>query len=214
MKKKISRRDVTKALGFAGGSLLITPVIAETAVPTPEQTAGPFYPVTPQDDKDVDLTQIDGHANRATGEVILVRGRVFNTRGELLPGATVDVWQANHHGRYSHPDDPNPNPLDPDFQGWGIMQTAGDGAYGYKTIKPGAYAISEDTVRCRHIHYKVSHPDYTEITTQMYFPGDPLLADDIVMNDTPEELRHLLISEESEDADSGLPLYRFDVVLG
>jgi len=52
------------------------------------------------------------------------------------------------------------------------------------------------------------------VTTQMYFEGDPLLEDDIVMRGTPAELRHLLITSAVEDAETGLPLHRFDIALG
>ena len=212
--KKITRRAVTRALGAAGGGLLLSPAIVQAGTRTPSQTEGPFYPVDPQDDKDTDLSQIAGHDEAALGKPILVRGRVLDTEGRVLDGATVDVWQANHHGRYSHPKDPNPNPLDPNFQGWGIMQTDAAGGYGFKTILPGAYAISETSTRCRHIHFKVSHPDHDTLTTQMYFEGDPLIENDVVMADTPEELRSMLIASATEDEATGLPVYRFDVVLG
>ena len=96
----------------------------------------------------------------------------------------------------------------------GIMQTNAAGAYGFRTILPGAYAISETSTRCRHIHFKVSHPDHDTLTTQMYFEGDPLIENDVVMKDTPEELRSLLIAAETEDDATGLPVFHFDVVLG
>jgi protocatechuate 3,4-dioxygenase beta subunit len=69
-------------------------------------------------------------------------------------------------------------------------------------------------MRPRHIHFKVAHEDAGKVTTQMYFEGDPLIEDDIVMRDTPEELRHLLITSPAEDPETGLPLHRFDIALG
>ena len=212
--KKITRRDVTRVLGVAGGSVFLSPAIAWAGTTTPSQTEGPFYPVDEQDDRDTDLTRIAGHDDTALGTPILVRGRVLDAGGKILDGATVDVWQANHHGRYSHPEDPNPNPLDPNFQGWGIMQTDAAGAYGFKTILPGAYDISETSTRCRHIHFKVSHQEHDTLTTQMYFEGDPLIENDSVMSKTPEALRPLLIAGETEDAATGLAVYTFDIVLG
>lgn len=214
MRRKLTRREATRALGAAGGSLVLAPAMATVGTRTPGQTEGPFYPVEPQDDRDEDLTLIEGRSEPALGDTILVRGRVLNTAGEVLPGATVDVWQANHHGRYSHPKDPNPNPLDPNFQGWGVMQTGARGGYGFKTIMPGPYAISDNTTRSRHIHFKVSHPGHESLTTQMYFEGDPLIEGDVVMNATPEKLRSLLIAKASPDPETGLPIYRFDIVLG
>jgi protocatechuate 3,4-dioxygenase beta subunit len=49
------------------------------------------------------------------------------------------VAQANTHGRYTHPSDTNPAPLDPNFEGFGVQNTDAEGRYRFKTIKPGAY---------------------------------------------------------------------------
>ncbi|MDJ0759294.1 MAG: protocatechuate 3,4-dioxygenase [Woeseiaceae bacterium] len=211
-----TRRQVAQSLGLATGALIASPSLAD-ATATPEQTEGPFYPVVDQADKDIDLTIIDGHTETATGDPILVRGRVLNTAGKPLTDAVVDVWQANHHGRYSHPADNNPAPLDEHFQGWGIMTTDEEGYYGFKTIMPGAYALGRSASsprRCRHIHYKVSHPDFENITTQMYFEGDPLMEDDIVLKNLSKELWPLLTATADVDEETRLPVYRFDIVLG
>lgn len=161
----------------------------------------------------MDLTHIDGRDDRAEGQVIFVRGAVLDTDGHALEGATVDIWQANHYGRYTHPDDRNPSPLDPGFQGSGIVRTGATGNYGFKTIKPGHYDVGRNTTRCRHIHFKVSHPDRESLTTQMYFEGDPMLADDPVMNATPADLRPLLIAREASPED-GITVYNWNIVLG
>ncbi len=47
----------------------------------------------------------------------------------------------------------------------------------------------------------------------MYFHGDPLIDQDLVMANTPPELRHLLIAHSTIDEVTRLPLYRFDLVL-
>ncbi|MCF7763606.1 MAG: hypothetical protein K9N62_08030 [Verrucomicrobia bacterium] len=44
-------------------------------------------------------------------------GRVLNRKGEPLKGFRIEVWQANTHGRYAHPSDSNPAPLDPRRRG-------------------------------------------------------------------------------------------------
>lgn len=214
---KISRRRITRQLGLlAGAAALPGTLLAKALTPTPRQTAGPFYPPPPHGETDIDLTLLDGHTERAAGDVILVRGRVTGVDGKPLANARVDVWQANHFGRYAHPADRNTVPLDPNFQGIGIMQTDDDGYYGFRTIRPAPYRLSPDeesNYRPRHIHYKVSHGKTRGVTTQMYFAGDPLIENDIVMRNTPEALRHLLISSPVEDAETGLPLYRFDLTL-
>lgn len=217
-RRSISRRAVAKQLGtLAGGVALVGPGIAAALMKTPSQTAGPFYPPRPHAETDVDLTLLDGHADRATGDVILVRGRVTDLRGKPLAGARVDIWQANHYGRYAHPEDRNTAPLDRNFQGIGIAQTDADGWYGFRTITPAPYPLSfvgDSGMRARHIHFKVAHEDAGRLTTQMYFAGDPLIARDTVMRGTPKAQRHLLITSPVEDEATGLPVHRFDIALG
>ena len=215
-KNSLSRRVATKKLAIAAGLALTATSHARAAVPTPEQVEGPFYPVEQRDDLDLDLTQIKGHSEVATGEVILVEGRVLGPDGQPVRDALVDIWQANHHGRYDHPEDPNTAPLDPDFQGWGLVRTDREGRYRFKTIKPGAYAlpaVGEGGMRSRHIHFKLSREGFKDLTTQMYFRGDPLIEQDRLLAQAPAELRHLLIADSITDSASGLPVYQFDVVL-
>lgn len=213
---KISRRAVTRQLGMAAGATMLAPGLANAADPTPGQIEGPFHPIEPQSDTDLDLTMIEGHTNAATGDVIVVRGRVLDTEGQPLPDTLVDVWQANHFGRYWHPDDPNPADLDPDFQGWGLIRTDASGGYSFKTIRPGPYSLEflgQEGWRARHIHFKVSRAGLRLLTTQMYFKGDPLLEQDEQIVKAPEALRHLLITDAETQATSGLPLHRFDILL-
>lgn len=100
-------------------------------------------------------------------------GRVLNRKGEPLKGLRVEVWQANTHGRYAHPSDTNPAPLDPNFQGYGAQVTDKEGRYRFKTIKPGGYRVSPDYERPPHIHFEIlGKKDRT--VTQMFFPKEPL----------------------------------------
>lgn len=218
MSRKISRRAVTKHIGtLASGAVLLTPSIAHALLATPRQVEGPFYPPLPHKETDVDLTLLEGHSEPAKGEVILVRGRVTNTDGEPLEGIRVDIWQANDNGRYDHPDDPNTGAaLDPNFQGIGSTLTDADGRYGFKTIKPAAYpldALGESGWRAQHIHFKLWSEDRTQLITQMYFEGDPLLTQDGQILSLPEDQRHLLITAPVKDEDTGLPLHNFDLAL-
>lgn len=216
-KKKISRRVFNRDMGLAAAGLLVLgngPLLAGSA--TPPQTSGPFYPDFDLGDNDLDLTLVKGRPAPAIGEPIFVHGQVLDTDGAPLANATVDVWQANDAGRYRHSDDPNPAPLDPNFQGWGIVQTDDLGFYRYKTIKPGAYSLEllgGNGWRARHIHYKVTCAGHQPITTQMYFPGDPLIEQDLEIVKAPEADQWMMISVEEKAHVSGVPVYRFDVVL-
>src|ERR1700680_2738719 len=80
---------------------------AQTALQrTPGQILGPFYPVKPFD-QNADLTKVPGRPGRAEGQILNVMGRVLNLKGEPVSNSKVEVWQANAHGRYTHPSDTN-----------------------------------------------------------------------------------------------------------
>lgn len=86
----------------------------------------------------------------------------------------MELWQANAHGRYNHPSDPNPAPLDPNFEGFAVQYTDAEGRYRFRTIKPGAYPTGiENWWRPAHIHFDVTGRT-DKLVTRMYFDGDPL----------------------------------------
>lgn len=214
--KPISRRALLQGTVALSAGLVATKSAVSHAgdlSPTPEQTEGPFYPVQPQSDKDLDLTQIKGHAKRAQGESLWITGVVKDERGQPLANAIVDIWQANAAGRYAHAADTNPAPLDPDFQGWGIVTTNQLGEYRFKTIKPGAYKVSGRWSRPPHIHFKVSKRGYEEVTTQMYFDGEPLNDKDSILNNVPKSQRQDLIVKFERADGENVPSGQFDIVL-
>lgn len=217
MSRRITRRALARQIGVvAGGASLLGSGAARALTATPSQVEGPFYPPRPHAETDVDLTRLEGHDETATGDVILVRGRVTDLEGRPLAGVRVDIWQANHWGRYVHPEDPNTAPLDPHFQGIGIAHTDDEGRYGFRTIKPAPYplgALGDSGWRARHIHFKIADDSGRELTTQMYFEGDPLLGGDLAIRAAPTAARHLLITRAEPDAATGLPLHRFDIAL-
>ena len=141
---------------------------------TPDQILGPFYPMIKPLNQDADLTTVKGRTGRAGGQVIHLTGRVLNIRGNPVEGARVEIWQANTRGRYAHPDDNNPAPPDPNFQGYGVQVTDEEGRYRFKTIKPGAYpAAGGSWTRAPHVHFDVMGRT-NHFVTQMYFDGEPL----------------------------------------
>jgi protocatechuate 3,4-dioxygenase beta subunit len=157
---------------------------------TPTQALGPFYPREKPLDADADLTLVKGRNGRAMGQVVHVMGRVTNTAGEPVKGARIEIWQANTHGRYAHPGDDNPAPLDPNFQGYASLVTDGEGRYRFKTIKPAPYPAGRN-MRPAHIHFDVVGKS-NRVITQMYFPGDQFFEKDSVVAIAEENARLLI----------------------
>jgi protocatechuate 3,4-dioxygenase beta subunit len=181
---------------------------------TPAQTSGPFYPVEKPLDADADLTLIQGHKQRAAGQVVHILGRVLNASGKPVPGARIEVWQANAHGRYVHPGDSNPAPLDPHFEGYASLISDDLGRYRFKTIKPGAYPAGS-VFRPPHIHFDIAG-GHDRLVTQMYFPGEPRNRTDSVIARAGDQQK-LLVAEvgaPTADLEPDSWLARWDIVLG
>ena len=136
-----------------------------------------------------------------------------------MPDALIEIWQANASGRYAHSVDDHPAPLDPNFSGGGRCLTDSLGRYRFVTIKPGAYPWKNhlNAWRPQHIHFSLFGWAFTQrLVTQMYFPGDPLLAYDPIYNSvTDQGARARMVAEFSmDDTQPEWALaYRFDIVL-
>ena len=159
------------------------------------------------------------HSGVPLGPRIVVSGRVLDEDGHPQPHTLVEIWQANAAGRYLHRCDQNSAPLDPNFTGEGHALTDEQGRYRFVTIRPGEYPWGNhyNAWRPAHIHFSLFGPAFaTRLVTQMYFPGDPLLAFDPIFNCTADEAaRNRLIS--LFDWETTIPRtslgYRFDIVL-
>ena len=171
IKHHFTRRAFAGA-GLASAGLFLTSGARAFAakVPTAESPMGPFYPMAHPIDSDVDLTWVKGRSARAAGQVIEISGRVYDVKGNPLPGATLEVWQANAAGRYDHPSDPATAALDPNFQGYAALQTDAKGDWRIITIKPAGYD-SPIGHRPPHIHFDLRSAK-TRNVAQMYFPED------------------------------------------
>jgi protocatechuate 3,4-dioxygenase beta subunit len=215
----LGRRDILlMSAVLAGSGVAVLPRLgaAEAVLQrTPDQILGPFYPLSelPQT---VDLTKVSGRSGRAEGQVLNVMGRVLNLAGEPMRNAKVEVWQANAHGRYTHPSDPNPAPLDPNFEGAAVLTTDSEGRYRFKTIKPAAYPAGPNRMRPAHIHFQVIGRQ-DKIVTQMYFDGDPYNdADPFLSSVGRAERKELLVrklQEPSPELEAGSKTVVFDLVL-
>src|SRR5262249_5837898 len=99
-------------------------------------------------------------------------GRVLNLSGEPVRHAKVEVWQGNRYGRYTHPSDTSPAPLDPNSEGSALLTTDSEGRDRHKPIKPAAYPAGPHVTRPAHMHLQVTGRQDT-LVTQMYFENDP-----------------------------------------
>jgi protocatechuate 3,4-dioxygenase beta subunit len=95
---------------------------------------------------------------------LAVSGRVFNTRGEALTGAKVEIWQADHHGLY-------------DLDGYryrAALVADASGLYQFESVMPGHYPARV----CQHIHYAITAEGHKPLITQLYFATDPVFEGD------------------------------------
>ena len=151
---------------------------------TPPQIVGPFYPISERPDLAADLARPSGSASEAQGQLLYVTGRVLTSSGEPVAHARIDVWQANAAGKYRHPSDANPAPLDPNFRGFARLMTDASGRYSFRTIKPGRYPTAEGDIRPPHIHFAVEGR-FDRLVTQLYFAGEPENQTDRWLNAAP-----------------------------
>jgi protocatechuate 3,4-dioxygenase beta subunit len=173
----LTRRDLLfkcAALGF----LSVTPSISlADAVasltepiklrPTPVNEIGPFYKrLAPN--KTVLRNPDD------PGLPVKISGRVLDTQGRSIEGAKVEIWHADHFGRY-------------DLEGYrfrAMLKAGSKGQYDFESVMPGHYP---DRV-CQHVHYAVTAPGYKSLVTQLYFATDPVFEGDPNRNFTRDPL--------------------------
>lgn len=176
---------------------------------------------------DSDLRPLDGDlihnfAGRdapAIGPRILVHGRVLDETARPVPGALIEIWQANAGGRYRHRNESYLAPLDPHFGGCGRVISGPDGGYEFRTVMPGPYPWpnSMNDWRPAHIHLSVFGPAFAQrLITQMYFEGDPLIWKCPIVGSIPSrEAIETLIAPL--DMARNIPMdaraYKFDIVL-
>lgn len=123
--------------------------------PTPRQIEGPYY--TPQTPRRSNL--IDG----LPGEILVLEGRVLSTTCQPVAGAIVDLWSCDAQGVYDNTG----------FKLRGHQITNAQGWYRFETLMPGAYGNSSFR-RTPHLHVKIQPPASSLLTTQLYFPDQPL----------------------------------------
>lgn len=171
---------------------------------TPSQTVGPFFGCC--------LCWPDAPyvVPEGTPEAFWVRGRVFDGAGDPVADALVETWQADHEGRFAHPDDPRGAVRSRDFRGFGRSATDAEGWFGVLTIKPGRFPDAQDQLQAPFLAVSVFARGLLDrVVTRVYFADeveanqvDPLLSS---LQDNPR--RFTLLATADRDG------YRFDVHL-
>jgi protocatechuate 3,4-dioxygenase beta subunit len=177
---------------------------------TPNEIVGPYYPLAKPADTDFDMTTIPGRTGRPAGQIIEVTGRIMDLGGRAVPGARLEIWQANAAGRYRHPSDTYAAPLDPNFDGYALLSSDADGAYRFITVKPGPYPGGRRGMRTPHIHFDMSGR-FDRLVAQMFFPNEPLNATDALLQ---ANIRSEMVVAQALGPDAvGVERYRWDIVL-
>ncbi len=171
---KNNRRQFLKNTALTTVSLGITPLLAnsskrENVKQECNSTTldlygeGPFYTPNPPVIQNGKLTQ-DGES----GTKLIISGIVKTLDCfKVIENTEIDIWHANDNGEYDNSG----------FNLRGTTSTNSQGYYIFETILPGKY-LNADKYRPRHIHFKITPPGFTTLTTQLYFEGDVDISDD------------------------------------
>jgi protocatechuate 3,4-dioxygenase alpha subunit len=178
---------------------------------TPSQTVGPFfaYALTPEQ-YGYDFASIAGGVlaeGDVPGERIRIEGRVLDGKGDVVPDAMIEIWQADGQGRYAHPADPRGSNIA--LKGFGRVGTGTDpeSRFIFDTIKPGPV----DGQQAPHINVIVFMRGLLlHAYTRIYFSDEAEAnARDPVLASVPAERRRTLIAIRDEK--SGGAIYRLDI---
>lgn len=137
-------------------TLPATPACEDGDEATVAQTEGPFF--IPDSPRRRSLLEPG-----LEGVALVLTGAVLSTACRPLPGALLDFWQADAAGDYDNAG----------YRLRGHQLADGRGRFRLETVVPASYAG-----RTRHLHVRVQPRDGASLTTQIYFPGEPLNARD------------------------------------
>jgi protocatechuate 3,4-dioxygenase alpha subunit len=178
---------------------------------TPSQTVGPYLHIGlvpgAYGFREIFSTTVAGQ--RVPGTLLRIEGQVFDGEGVEIKDAMIEIWQADHEGRYAHPEDGRPVASN-SFRGFGRASTE-SGGFAFSTIKPGSVAGPGGKPQAPHINVGVfARGVLKRMHTRIYFEGDPANASDPILALVPPERRDTLMAKPV----AGSPgLWRFDIHL-
>lgn len=180
-----TRQEFILLSDVLGLSMLVETINGDHAAGSTESTVlGPFHmtesPVR-QLGENIDLV--------GGGEPCVVSGRIVSDDGTPLPGAVLDVWQADGNGFYDvqQPD------VQPPGNGRGLFTADAEGRFWFRTCVPSPYPIPTDgpvgelleatarhPYRPAHIHFIATAEGHTPVTTHIFVAGSDYLDSDAV----------------------------------
>ncbi|GAA3567561.1 intradiol ring-cleavage dioxygenase [Nonomuraea rosea] len=185
---------------------------------TPSSVEGPFHSPAPERDLGA---WISAGPERERAVPTVVHGRVLDCDGTPLPGARVDLWQADDAGLYDTQDD-----AQDDGNLRGLFTAGADGRYWFRTIRPSSYpvptdgtagrllrAIGRHPMRPAHLHYRVTAAGYRPLTTHVFLAGDPYLGSDAAYAVKDELVRRPLERTGGWEMDGPYEEIEFDLKL-
>jgi protocatechuate 3,4-dioxygenase alpha subunit len=131
----------------------------------------------------------------AKGERVTVQGRLVDGDGVGVSDGLIEVWQANAEGRYAHPEDRQKKALERGFRGFGRIPTDAKGNFRFTTIKPGRVPGRGGKRQAPHLSVTVFMRGLLkQLSTRIYFPGEPANAQDPVLMLVPVARRATLVA--------------------
>lgn len=135
--------------------------------PTPFCELGPFYK---REAPHTSVLRVPGDS----GMPLTLSGLVYDTRGEVVPDAKLEIWQTDNAGHY-------------DVEGYryrAVIEPGAKGGYTVQSVMPGHYPQRV----CQHVHYLITAPGHKPLITQLYFATDPVFGGDPDKNYTRDPL--------------------------
>ena len=132
-----------------------------------------------------------------SGERVEIASRILDGDGNPVPDGIVEIWQADSHGKYAHPDDPQEKSAEPGFSGYGRVPSDDDGRFRFTTIKPGRVPGPDGKLQAPHLAVSVfTRGLLRRLTTRIYFPDEPSNAEDFALNLVGTDRRGTLIAKK------------------
>ena len=165
-------------------------------------------------------------AQGAPGEPCRVEGTVRDTDGNPVPGARIEVWEADERGLYDvqYGDDRT--------AARGHLLSDEQGRYAFWAVTPTPYPIPHDgpvgrmleaagrsPMRPSHLHFMVSAEGLDTLVTHIFVAGDEHLEDDAVFGVKPSLVKVFehhppgTPTPDGRAVDGGWAQVRFDIVL-